>query len=230
MKYDFILFDLDNTLFDYNRAEKNAFSKMLEIFCIEGNLETIREKYHKINLQLWQDFEKNLINAQDLRIERFRRFCRQENFDFDPAEMSRSYLKFLSEGTFLIENAVNVVSSVADRKIALITNGFSEVQYPRLINSALSPYFNEIFISEEIGYSKPHPAIFEFVFKQMSHKDKNTAIIIGDSLNSDIKGGNDFGIATCWFNIYNHENKSDIKPDYEISELIELLNIIRVHA
>jgi len=185
----------------------------------------LRKKYKEINSGIWQDFEKHLISAKDLRVERFRRFVEQENLNINPVEMSEKYLLFLSEGTYLIEGATKVVSAIKQPK-ALITNGLTEVQYPRIQNSPLAPYFNHIFISEEIGFPKPEPEIFEFAFKQVEYNNKSSAIIIGDNLSSDIKGGNNFGIDTCWFNIHNLENKTNIIPDYEISNLNEVLEIV----
>jgi len=111
-------------------------------------------------------------------------------------------------------------------KIYLITNGLTVVQKPRIKNSVIGKYFDGVIISEEVGYAKPHKEIFDIAFNMMDNPEKNEVLIIGDSLTSDIAGGINYGIDTCWYNSFNNEVNDNIIPTYEIRELKELLDLI----
>ena len=140
--------------------------------------------------------------------------------------MSIFYIDNLKKMTFLIPNALEIVEYCSKKaKLAIITNGLSDVQNSRISLSKLNRYFHHTFIPEEIGYPKPDRKIFEFVFAKISFSKENT-IIIGDNLKSDIKGGNDFGIETCWVNFNNEINETDIIPTFEIKSLLEFREII----
>lgn len=226
MKYELVLFDADGTLFDFDTAEMQAFEKTLKQFGITENLKQLHREYEIINMAIWRDFEQKKIISKDLRVERFRRFFDRENLQLDPKVISPIYLKYLSEGTHLLPGAEEIVSFLFGKcELALATNGIADVQNPRFAGSDLAKYFQHIFISEEIGHPKPDPKFFEHIFKKLTHKE--SAIIVGDNLTSDIKGGNDFGIDTCWFNPNKRHNKSGIVPIFEISDLRELKRIIK---
>ena len=225
MKYNLVLFDADGTLFDFNTAEKQAFEKTFKQFGINENLERLHKEYEIINMAIWRDFEQKKITSEKLRIERFRRFFTQENLLLDPLVFSPIYLKRLSEGTHLLPGAKEIVSFLFGKcELALATNGLADVQNPRFADSDLAKFFQHIFISEEIGHPKPNPEFFEHIFRKLAHKE--SSIIIGDNLTSDIKGGNDFGIDTCWFNPNKRTNKSGVVPTYEISNLKELRSLL----
>ena len=226
MKYKLVLFDADGTLFDFNTAEKEAFEKTFKQFSITENLNQLHKEYEIINMAIWRDFEQKRITSKELRIERFRRFFKKKNLQLDPEVISPIYLKYLSEGTHLLAGAKEIVSFLFGKcELALATNGLADVQNPRFADSDLSKYFQHIFISEEIGHPKPNSEFFEHIFSKLPHKE--STIIIGDSLTSDIKGGNDFGIDTCWFNPNKRNNKSGIIPTFEIYDLAELKRIIK---
>jgi 2-haloacid dehalogenase len=225
MKYELILFDADGTLFDFDKAEKEAFEKTMNAFGIKDNLTILHQKYEKINKAIWQDFQDKKISSTKLRTERFRIFAENNVLNIVPEEISPAYLTYLSQGIYLLDGAEEVVEYFHGKcEIALATNGLSDVQRPRFAASALSKYFKHIFISEEIGHPKPDKEYFDYIFEKLP--DKNSAIIIGDSFSSDIKGGNDFGIDTCWFNPQNLKNDSNILPTYEIHDLAELKGIL----
>ena len=225
MKYKLVLFDADGTLFDFNTAEKQAFEKTFKQFGIYENLELLHKKYETINMAIWRDFEQKKITSEKLRIERFRRFFTQENLLLDPLVFSPIYLKRLSEGTHLLQGAKEIVSFLFGKcELALATNGLADVQNPRFADSDLAKFFQHIFISEEIGHPKPNPEFFQHIFEKLAHKE--SSIIIGDNLTSDIKGGNDFGIDTCWFNPNKRTNESGIVPTFEISNLNELRSLL----
>ncbi len=232
MNYETILYDIDGTLFDYRVAEETAFQKTMQNFGLDIDLDIVKEEYVRINSELWQQFENNRITAEFLRVERFRLLLKSDSFlscsdKITPDQISDYYIKRLSENTFLLPEAREIVEYFHDRiKQVLISNGLVDVQIPRVRNSELNNFFEQIFISEEIGYPKPHPGIFKYVFDKLKIDDKKKVIIIGDNLGSDIKGGNDFGIDTCWFNPNKLPNNSGIIPKYEIRRLIEIKKIV----
>ena len=226
MKYKLVLFDADGTLFDFDTAEKQAFEKTFKQFGIDKNLRQLHKEYEIINMAIWRDFEQKKITSEKLRIERFQRFFAKENLQLDPEVISPVYLKYLSEGTHLLSGAKEIVSFLFGKcELALATNGLADVQNPRFADSDLAKYFKHIFISEEIGHPKPNPDFFEHIFEKLPYKE--SAIIIGDNLASDIKGGNDFGIDTCWFNPNKRNNRSGIIPTFEINDLAKLKKIIK---
>ncbi|MDP8268767.1 MAG: YjjG family noncanonical pyrimidine nucleotidase [Candidatus Tenebribacter davisii] len=225
MKYNLVLFDADGTLFDFDTAEREAFEKTFIQFGISENLKHLHKSYEIINNAIWKDFEQKKINSWELRTERFHRFFLQENLLFAPEVFSPIYLKNLSEGTHLLHGAKEIVSFLYGKcELALATNGLADVQNPRFANSELAKYFQYIFISEEIGHPKPNPEFFQHIFRKLPYK--GSSIIIGDNLTSDIKGGNNFGIDTCWFNLNKCNNESGVIPTYEINDLDELRSIL----
>lgn len=226
MNYKLILFDADGTLYDFTRAEREAFEKTLRQFGIHENLSYLHKEYKKVNLAIWKEFEEKTITSTKLRLERFHRFFTQEKLSLDPVEISPVYLKYLSRGTYLLDGAEDIVKYFHGKcEIALATNGLSDVQHPRIQNSRLAKYFKHIFISEDIGFPKPDRKYFEHIFHKLPFRD--SAIIVGDNLYSDIKGGSDFSIDTCWFNPEKRINESSIVPTFEINDLVELKRIIK---
>ena len=227
MKYKLILFDLDGTLFDYETAEQEAFYHTFKDYFSDSDMGKLKDEYVKINRKIWQEFENGSITAENLRHERFSRLFEKTGMNLKPKQISKEYLINLGSCSYLLEGALEIISYFHDKcQIALITNGLSDVQHQRIINSIIAPFFEHIFISEEIGYAKPHPGIFEFVFEHYPNIKKEETIIVGDNLSSDIKGGKDFGIDTCWFNPKKYKNNLPLKPTYEIQNLAELKNIV----
>lgn len=229
MVYPYILFDADDTLFDYAKAESYALTHTLEHEGIDCTDE-IMLAYQEINQQLWREFEQGNIKLASLRTERFARLIRDLGLSVrsDVEFVSEYYLKLLGEGAFLIEGAVDISKYLIDSgiQLAIITNGIKKVQMSRIGKSELAGMFAEIIVSEDTGYQKPHPGIFDYAFAKLRIKDKNRVLIIGDSLTSDIKGGIDYGIDTCWFNPHHRTNPSEIRPVYEIHRLEEIRGLI----
>lgn len=223
MKYEVILFDADETLFDFRKSEREAFKNTMIEFGIEYDENYHLKIYQDINTAIWKEFEEGLITQAKLKIERFKRLSNKLKINFDEILFAKSYMKHLGNGSFLYDDSVDLVETLSkNHKLSIITNGLTAVQENRIRKSIISHHFKDIVISEEISVSKPNPEIFEHALKNINHTDKSKVLMIGDSLTSDIQGGINFGIHTCWYNPNKLVNKSGIKPTYEISNFNEL--------
>jgi YjjG family noncanonical pyrimidine nucleotidase len=226
MKYKWLLFDADGTLFDYDKAEIKALQRSFKSFGLEFKPE-FSQIYRHINAQIWQEFERGEVTQTDLRTKRFAFLSEAVNVEFDPLEFSHRYLKYLGEGHFLIPGAQKILEILSGKiGLMLITNGLKDVQRSRLARSTIQQYFSDVIISEEVGAAKPDKQIFEIAFQKMGHPRKKDVLIIGDSLTSDIRGGNQYGIDTCWFNPERIICDQDVNIQYQITHLNELLPII----
>ena len=226
MKYKWLLFDADGTLFDYDKAEGIALRSTFEVLGLAYEAR-YAQVYRRINGEIWLDFENGKISQERLRTRRFELLFDAIEIDCDPGEFSRRYLANLALGTDLIEGAEDVVKSLHGRVgLLLITNGLADVQRPRFARSTVGQYFSDVVISEEVGAAKPDTAIFEVAFAKMGFPKKEEVLIVGDSLTSDIKGGHNYGIDTCWFNPERKPSVSGVVAHYEIGELKELLLLL----
>lgn len=227
MKYDIIIFDADETLFDFKKSERNAFKNTMLEFNINYDENYHLKIYKDINTAIWKELEDGLITQQKLKVERFKRLSDALNAGFDEVEFSKSYMKHLSYASFLYDDSLALIESLSkDYRLSIITNGLKDVQNNRIRKSIIGKYFEDIVISEEIGVSKPDPKIFEHALNNLNYTDKNKVLMVGDSLTSDIQGGINFSIDTCWFNPNKIVNGSEIKPTYEISNLMDLKEVI----
>jgi putative hydrolase of the HAD superfamily len=227
MKYEIIIFDADETLFDFKKSEKDAFKNTMIEFDIEYDENHHLKIYHDINSAIWKEFEQGLITQEKLKVERFRRFSDTLNVEFDEVEFAKSYMNHLANASFLYDDSIDLVESLhKDYKLTIVTNGLRDVQNKRIRQSVIAKYFEDIVVSEEVRVSKPDAKIFELTLNNIKHTDKSKVLIVGDSLTSDIQGGINSGIDTCWFNPNRIVNKTGINPTYEISNLMELKNIL----
>lgn len=224
--YRTILFDADNTLFDFSRAEREALSNTLT-YCGITPTDTLIQAYSEINDRMWKRLERGEIAKEALREARFEEFCKTFGFNADVPQMSRTYMDFLSEKAHLIDGAGEICAALAKRyRMYIVTNGIKTVQKRRFAACELKPYFSDIFISEEIGFEKPHIGYFEAVAKRVPAFDPKTTLIVGDSLTSDIKGGITAGIDTCWYNPRSLKNREALPITYEIKALQELAPLL----
>jgi 2-haloacid dehalogenase len=226
MKYDILIFDADETLFDFKKSEREAFYNAL----LELKIETPEVHYpiyQTINTAIWKEFEQGLINQQDLKIERFKRLVDHLHLNLKPEAIAKSYMKHLREASFLFEDSFVLIQELSkDYELYMITNGLKDVQENRICKSIIAPYFQSIVISEVVGVSKPNPKIFELTFHHMNDLDKRKVLMIGDSLTSDIQGGINYGIDTCWYNPHKKVNQTEIQPTYEITSLLEIKHVL----
>jgi len=229
MKYCWIIFDADGTLFDYDAAERNALTNTFLDFSIQISENEIRE-YRVINESLWEKFENGDIAINDLRTKRFSILFEHLGFNINPDSFSEKYLSHLSNGSQLLPNAESVVKILSKHfNLVILTNGIAKVQRSRFKNSLIMQYFKDIIISEEEGFSKPSKEIFDITFKRLGNPPKGEVMIVGDSLTSDIAGGNNYGIDTCWISTEEVKAKAKDSPStYKISELSELLPMLGI--
>ena len=226
MSYNWLLFDADNTILDFNAAQRFALDESLESEGLEAK-PGHHAIYDRINRECWRAYEDGRLSKQELRAKRFQLFFLEIGQRIDAREFGQQYLEHLSRSTAMIEGALELLKSLhADYRLALVTNGIKEVQRSRLALAGLEKYFELIVISDEIGVSKPNAGFFQHTFQQMDEPEKERTLIIGDNLNADIRGGRDFGIHTCWFNYDQRERYLEVEPTYEIEDLTELYQLL----
>jgi len=226
VRYRWLLFDADGTLFDYDLAESTALEKTFKQIG-RGFEPRYVGLYRQINEKIWQEYERGEISQALLRTRRFRLLFEAIGFDANPEIFSEVYLQNFAACSDLIEDAEDTVKALSGKVgMVLITNGLTTVQRPRLARSAIGGYFADIVISDEVGVAKPDRRIFDIAFGRMNHPRKDEVLIIGDSLTSDMKGGNDYGIDTCWFNPLHRPCDGHVTVRYEIDRLPDILRII----
>ena len=226
MKYDWIFFDADGTLFDYDAAEAAALRGAFE--CCELPFEPrIGARYSEINAAIWREFELGEIHQDELKTLRFDRLFEEVGLRCEAAVFSGHYLQILGRQTTLLAGAEEFLRSLpGGLRLLLITNGLAEVQVPRFAESSIRDCFSEIVISGELGLAKPDPAIFDFAFERIGRPARDRVLMIGDNLGSDILGGVNYGIDTCWYNPAGQTNGHQVEPTFEIRELDEILDLL----
>ena len=225
-KYDWLLFDADGTLFDFARAEALALEGTFRDMAIPFD-PGYWPIYNEINRQVWVDFENGQITAEALRWMRFKRLFEKLGLAADAENFSACYLSNLAQVPDLLPGALDLIQRLRGKyHLALITNGLKDVQRPRLAHSALANDFEVVAISEEMGVAKPDPLYFTALFENLGWPNKTRVLVIGDSLSSDIQGGRNYGLDTCWFNPSCQDGSLAIQPTYEIHRLDDLLSIL----
>ena len=234
MKKRILFFDLDNTIFDFSKAEKIALSKTLSQMGIEPT-EEICALYSKLNTAQWKLLELGQITREQVKVRRYENLFRKLNIDTMEgksveelaAHAASVYEHLLGFGHYYIDGAEELIRDLAPNyDLYLVTNGTKSVQDGRLASAGIRPLFKGVFISEEIGSDKPGKEYFDRCFALMPEFKKEEALLIGDSLTADILGGKNTGIETVWFNPSGAENHTDIVPTYEIKTLKELYPIL----
>lgn len=225
MRYETILFDIDDILLDFKAAEEQALSWLFQDMGVEPSL-AVKNTYKEMNQGFWRDHEAGLLSRQDLLDNRFRLFFEQYERAVDGPKTEARYRQYLNQGHQLMENSLEVVQRLSQTEaLYIVTNGVSVTQHQRLEKSGLAPYFKKFFISEEMGVHKPMKEFFDQVFAEIPQINKEKTVIIGDSLTSDIKGGQVAGIDTIWMNPA-QKTATIIEPTYQIRELTDLYQIL----
>lgn len=225
MEYTSLFLDLDNTLLDFYKAEAVAVRLVLSQYGLPDDDSTVKI-YSDINRSFWERFERGEIPREAIFEGRFVKLLEVLGKSGDVAAISRDYCKNLSEGYFTVDGAEEILKYLKSRgyKLYATTNGMSMTQFKRVKNSGLEPYFHKVFVSEDVGCQKPEKEYFQFVIDNIPEKDIARILIIGDSQSSDILGGLNAGIDTCWYNPDGALPKYQSK--YEISDLAELKTIL----
>jgi 2-haloacid dehalogenase len=225
--YPWLFFDADGTLFDYNRAEATAFRKAFELlqFPFEENY---LDTYQKINRDLWKALEQHEITPAVLRVRRFEQLLEALQLTGSAEDLDTAYVEQLGLCTDLIDGAYEVLQVLQkNSRIAIVTNGLEAVQRSRLMHSTINQFVTQLIISEEVGAAKPHPTFFNVALARTENPSKSDVLIIGDSLTSDMQGGVDYGIDTCWYNPTGEPKPEGLRSlSYEIKRMRELLEII----
>lgn len=229
VEFIYILLDADNMLMDFNAAEQYALEATLQFYGFPYN-EEIHRAYDKINAELWEQFNHGEIKKEYLLTERFRRFYKEMNWNSKEGYVrtNQRYLKNLSDCSILLDGALDFCREMSrECELYIITNGVASSQRKRFSKSEIRPYIRDIFISEEIGYQKPEQEFFSFVFQKIPSFKKEKAIIIGDTLSSDIEGANRAGVKSCWFNPKNLENNTKVICDFIVSDFSQIKEVIK---
>lgn len=227
MKYSILLLDADETLLDFKMAEAHALEETFRHYSLLYN-EEIHALYHTINHQLWRDFEDGRITKDQILAQRFRKLFARLGIEDELSGFEEEYQRALGRGGFVLPQALEVCQELSrDCRLYILTNGVEATQESRLDLSGLRPYLSGVFVSETTGYQKPQKEYFDYVFSRIPGFDRSQALMVGDSLNSDMKGGEGAGLATCWYNPAHLPNEAGVRIDYEIHDLRELAKIVK---
>lgn len=225
MRFKLLLFDLDNTLIDFDHAQQLALKKTMLEYKVNYTKE-LDASFKKINHKLWKRFEKKLISKNDVFVQRFQDlFSQNKSFDYD--KMSKSYIHFLGEKPIFEQGAQSLLESLKSYPCGIITNGHHLTQKRKFKQLNLEKYFDFMMISDEVGVGKPNPKIFEEALKKFGLPvKKEQVLMIGDNIFADINGAKKFGLKACWYNPAQKVGPTNIKPDIEIKQLTELLKYL----
>lgn len=226
MRYPVVLLDLDHTLFDSDESERLAYAHTMQLIGLERPDHHFA-RYVDINRQMWAAVEAGTMQPVNVRLRRFEQFNAELGLDADPHVMAEAFVWGLAEFGELYEGAVDVIAELADHStLAMVTNGLSDVQRRRIERLDLAPYFHTVIVSSEVGVTKPRPEIFDLAFAGLGDPDRSGALMVGDSLTSDIAGGRNAGIDTCWYNPHGRVGDGSAFT-HEIRSLTDLESLIR---
>ena len=223
---EFLFLDLDDTILDFHKAERIAIAKTFQTFGLEPT-EAVLDRYHVINRQHWERLEKGELTREQVLQGRFEVLFREMGRRADAAAIARTYEHNLSIGHYFLPGAREALDALGKHcRLYLASNGTASVQQGRLTSAGLYPVFEKVFVSQELGFNKPSIEFFNACTRQIPGYDPKKAMMVGDSLTSDIQGGINAGMATCWVNPTHAPGRPDIRPDYEITALSELEGLL----
>ena len=226
VRYPTVLLDLDHTLLDSDASERAAFDNTMRTFGV-AEPDDLRSTYLTLNRALWKQVEEGTTTPDHVKVERFRQLADRTAFDGAAEEAAESFAAGLGRYGDLYPDARQTLSDLSEiATLAMVTNGLSSVQRARIDRLDLAHYFGAIVISAEIGYAKPGPEIYDATFAALGNPDRRGAVMVGDSLTSDIAGGTNYGIATCWYNPHGGAATDD-RITHEISRLSDLVDVIQ---
>lgn len=224
---EFVFLDLDDTILDFPWAEGQAIRRTFLDFGIEPTQE-LCSQYRRINLEHWRRLERKEITREELLLSRFQQLQQELSLEGDALAFADTYVRYLSQGHCFLPGAKEALELLKRKyRLYLATNGIAQVQYGRLESAGITDCFEKIFIAEELNAYKPQKEFFDGCFAAIEGFAPTKAIMVGDSLNSDVRGGINAGIATCWLNPHHREERDGIHPDYQIETLSELLPLLQ---
>lgn len=227
MVYNLFLFDLDDTLLDFRASERLSFAHAMESLNVYNTPTDMFARYQHENELLWKALENGETTVEQIKIERFRRTFDAHGIEVDPALASTRYLDALSQTVVLMDHAVEICEWLsAHGEIGVITNGYHHVQTRRIASSPIAGHISFIGVSDACGYSKPDVRFFEHTTAMAKAFSKDSTIIIGDRLEADILGAQNFGIDSCWFNHHSRAREAHIVPTHEIEHLSQLRSVL----
>ncbi len=219
---EYLFLDLDDTILDFHKAERIAIAKTIQAFGLEPT-EEVLHRYHLINKWHWEQLELGTMTRDQVLENRFGALFAEFGVEADQAACARAYEHNLSQGHWFMPGAEEAVEALSKKyRLFLASNGTASVQKGRMTSANLYRFFELSFVSQEIGHNKPSREYFEAAFGMIPGFDKSKCLMVGDSLTSDIRGGINAGIKTCWVNPTHAPGREDIKPDYEIEYLHQL--------
>ena len=223
---EFLFLDLDDTILDFHKAERIALAKTIRQFGVEPT-EEVLHRYHLINKWHWEQLELGKLTRAEVLTGRFQMLFKELGLSVDPEKMQAGYETNLSIGHYFLPGAEEAVDALSKKyRLFLASNGTAVVQKGRMTSANLYRFFEKVFVSQEIGHNKPSQAYFDAAFAQIPGFDRERAMIVGDSLTSDIRGGNNAGIRTCWINPGHALRNPEIHVDYEIEALSQLPQLL----
>lgn len=227
-RFDILLWDVDGTLLDFIAAEKAAVQTLFREFGLGECTDEMVERYSRINKEYWERLERGELSKPEILIRRFADFFASEGLDASKApEFNEQYQVRLGDTVVFCDDSYELLSSLRGRvKQYAVSNGTVVAQTRKLRRSGFDQLLDGVFLSEELGYEKPATEFFGRVFAAIGEPDRERVLIVGDSLTSDITGGNRAGIRTCWYNPKGEPNLTAAHADYEIRDLHGILDII----
>ena len=221
IKYLFL--DLDNTILDFTKAESIAIRKTMAVYGLEPT-DALAARYSEVNDRHWKALERGELTRDQVVVGRFAAFFGEQGIAVDAAAVAKTYETLLSQGHYFLPGAEEAVKEklFGKYKLYLASNGTAVVQKGRMTSADLYPYFEESFVSQELGHNKPSLEYFQAAFARIPGFDPNECLMVGDSLTSDILGGKRAGLRTVWVNPHHKTAPEDLKPDYEIEYLADL--------
>ena len=226
MNYQFILLDVDGTLMDFNACEAQAFKRGFETFGFPWS-EEVYQTYHELNARIWERHERGELTREELLSLRFNLLFEQVGIDGDGEAFESLYREYLADGAFLENGAMELLLKLEASacQTYIVTNGLRSTQEKRLRTTGIDRHVDGIFISEDIGWQKPTVEYFDYCFARIPGFVREKAIIVGESLSADIRGGINAGITTCWYNPGRKAGR-EIRPDFEVRTLEEVWRIV----
>ena len=224
---EFLFLDLDDTILDFHKAERLAISRTFRSFGLEPT-EPVLERYHVINRLHWERLERGELTRDQVLTGRFQMLFEELGIPAQPQAIAKGYEHNLGLGHYFLPGAKEALDTLRGKyRLFLASNGTASVQHSRLTSAGLYPYFEEVFVSQALGANKPSRAFFDACAARIPGYDPRKALMVGDSLTSDILGGINAGMKTCWVCPQGAQGRPDIVPDYRIEALSQLPELLK---